>query len=43
MSPLFVSGLSHLTAPVEAREQLALEPDKIREVLADLFGQVFLF
>jgi len=39
MSPLFVSGLSHLTAPVEAREQLALEPDKIREVLADLFGQ----
>jgi glutamyl-tRNA reductase len=39
MSPLFVSGLSHLTAPVEVREQLALEPEKIREVLADLSAQ----
>ena len=39
MSPLFVSGMSHLTAPVEVREQLALEPDKILEFLADLLGQ----
>jgi glutamyl-tRNA reductase len=36
MSPLFVCGLNHVTAPVEAREQLALEADKVREILADL-------
>jgi glutamyl-tRNA reductase len=36
MSPLFVSGMNHVTAPVAAREQLALEADKIREILVDL-------
>ena len=36
---LFVAGLSHRTAPVELREQLALEEDKIREILADLAGR----
>jgi glutamyl-tRNA reductase len=39
MSPLFVSGVNHVSAPVDIREQLALEEDKIREVLVDLFGQ----
>ncbi len=33
---LFASGLSHRTAPVELREQVALEEDKLREVLGDL-------
>jgi len=32
--PLFVAGLSHRNAPVELREQLALEEDKLRELLA---------
>jgi glutamyl-tRNA reductase len=36
MERLFVAGLNHRTAPVAVREQLALEPDKLREVLADL-------
>src|SRR5688500_8823549 len=36
MGAVFVSGLSHHTAPVEVREQLALEPDKVREILIDL-------
>ncbi|HEX7787401.1 MAG TPA: glutamyl-tRNA reductase [Methylomirabilota bacterium] len=36
---LFVAGLSHRTSPVELREQLALEEDKIREILADLTGR----
>jgi len=36
MSPLFVCGMNHVTAPVEAREQLALETDKVREILTDL-------
>ncbi len=31
-------GLSHHTAPIEVREQLALESDKVREILADLAG-----
>jgi glutamyl-tRNA reductase len=35
---LFVAGLSHRTAPLDVREQLALEADKLREVLADLAG-----
>ena len=34
--PLFVAGLSHRNARVEVREQLAVEEDKLREVLADL-------
>ena len=36
MGALFVAGLSHHTAPVEVREQLALEGDKVREILVDL-------
>lgn len=36
MTLLFVSGLSHRTAPVEVREQLALEGDKLREILQDI-------
>ena len=35
---LFVAGLNHRTAPVEVRERLALEDDKLREVLSDLHG-----
>jgi glutamyl-tRNA reductase len=35
---LFVSGLSHRTAPVAIREQLAVEDDKLREMLRDLQG-----
>jgi|KBSSwiStaDraftv2_1062776.scaffolds.fasta_scaffold09180_10 glutamyl-tRNA reductase len=38
MGALFVAGLSHHTAPVEVREQLALEGDKVREILIDLAG-----
>ncbi len=38
MSELFVAGLSHHTAPIEVREQLALDGDKLREILADLAG-----
>jgi glutamyl-tRNA reductase len=33
---LFVAGLSHRTAPVDVREQLAVEDDKLRELLRDL-------
>src|SRR6267378_3819245 len=33
---LFVSGLSHRNAPVELREQLAVEEDKLRELLRDI-------
>ena len=36
--PLFVSGLSHRNAPVELREQLAVEEDKLRELLRDVQG-----
>src|SRR5262252_667131 len=39
LSGFFVSGLSHLTAPVSVREQLALEEEKVREVLGDLAGR----
>jgi glutamyl-tRNA reductase len=39
LSGFFVSGLSHLTAPVSVREQLALEEEKVREILADLAGR----
>jgi len=34
--PLFVAGLSHKSAPVALREQLALEEDKLRELLTDV-------
>ncbi len=33
---LFVSGLSHRNAPVELREQLAVDEDKLRELLGDI-------
>jgi len=33
---LFVAGLSHRNAPVELREQLAVEEDKLRELLTDV-------
>ena len=39
MSPLFVSGVNHVSAPVDVREQLALEEDKIREILVNLGGE----
>ena len=35
----FVSGMNHVTAPVHVREQLALEEEKIREILSDLAGR----
>jgi glutamyl-tRNA reductase len=34
--PLFVAGLSHKNAPVALRELLAVEEDKLRELLHDL-------
>jgi glutamyl-tRNA reductase len=36
---LFVAGMNHRTAPVDVREQLALEEEKIREILAELSGR----
>ncbi len=36
MGTLFVAGLNHRTAPVSVREQLALEADKVREILGDM-------
>ena len=42
MGSLFVAGLSHHQAPIEVREQLAVESDKVREILADLAGGGFL-
>jgi glutamyl-tRNA reductase len=36
---LFVAGMNHRTAPVAVREQLALEEEKIREILGDLAGR----
>ena len=36
---LFVAGMNHRTAPVAMREQLALEEEKIREILSDLTGR----
>ncbi len=33
---LFVSGLSHRNAPVSVREQIAVEEDKLREILGDV-------
>ena len=33
---LFVAGLSHRNAPVELREQLAVDEDKLRELLRDV-------
>jgi glutamyl-tRNA reductase len=34
--PLFVAGLSHRGAPVALREQLAVEEDKLRELVRDV-------
>ena len=39
MASLFVAGMSHRTAPLEVREQLALEEDKVRQILGDLSGR----
>jgi len=36
MGMLFVAGINHRSAPVEVREQLALEADKLRQILSDL-------
>ena len=36
MTTLFVAGMSHRTAPLEVREALALEEDKLREILVAL-------
>ncbi len=36
MGTLFMAGMSHRSAPVEVRERLALEEDKLRQILADL-------
>src|SRR5881397_971169 len=36
--PLFVASLSHRNAPVELREQLAVDEDKLRELLRDIAG-----
>ena len=38
MPALFVAGLNHRSAPVELREQLALDEDKLRQLLAELVG-----
>ena len=35
---LFATGLSHKNAPVALREQLALDEDKLRELLRDLLA-----
>src|SRR5262249_59782729 len=35
---LFVAGLSHKNAAVELREQLAVDEDKLRELLRDMAG-----
>ncbi len=35
---LFVAGLNHVSSPVEIREQLAIDDDKLREVLRDVQG-----
>jgi glutamyl-tRNA reductase len=37
--PLFVAGLSHKNAPVALREQLAVDEDKLRELIRDVHGQ----
>ncbi|MBI4587429.1 MAG: glutamyl-tRNA reductase [Candidatus Rokubacteria bacterium] len=36
MAELFVAGLSHKTAPIAVREQLAVEEDKLREILLNV-------
>ena len=36
---LFVAGLNHRTAPVELREPLAVDEDKLRELLRDVQGE----
>ena len=39
MGTLFVAGMNHRTAPVEVREQLAFEDDKLRELLVSVAGR----
>jgi glutamyl-tRNA reductase len=36
---LFVAGLSHRTAPIAVREQLVVDEDKLREILAGLVAR----
>src|SRR2546428_4958371 len=36
--PLFVAGLAHRSAPVGLRERLAVDEDKLRELLRDIAG-----
>ena len=38
MGSLFVAGLSHHTAPIEVRELLALDTDKVKQILEELSG-----
>jgi len=37
---LFVAGMNHRTAAVAVREQLALEEDKLREILREVLVEV---
>lgn len=39
MAELFVTGVSHKTAPIAVREQLAVEEDKLREILLDIHAR----
>ena len=39
MGTLFIAGMNDRTAPVGVREQLALEEDKLREILTDVAGR----
>lgn len=39
MLRLFVAGLNHRTAPIAVREQLAVEEDKVREILQDVHAE----
>src|SRR5215470_7749706 len=35
---LFIAGMNHRTAPVGVREQLAVEEDKLREILGEIMA-----
>jgi glutamyl-tRNA reductase len=39
MAELFLAGVSHKTAPIAVREQLAVEEDKLREILLDIHAR----
>src|SRR5262245_40068583 len=38
LMPLFAAGMNHRTAPVGVREQLAIEEDKLREILREVLA-----